>query len=38
LTAFAIWIAARASTRRGKTGGEAKLFTEARALLKGLDR
>ncbi|QDV73728.1 hypothetical protein [Botrimarina mediterranea] len=36
---FAIWVADRATSRRGKTKGEAgKLFRDARALLTDLDR
>lgn len=39
LTPFAVWIARRATSRKGKTTGEAAtLFQEARTLLKGLDR
>ncbi len=39
LTAVALWVAARATSRKGKTGGQAgRLFAEARKLLKGLDR
>jgi hypothetical protein len=39
LSAFALWVAARAVSRKGKTGGEAAaLFLEARALLAGLDK
>ncbi len=39
LTAFAIWIAGRAASRKGKTKGEAgQLFDESRVLLKGLNR
>jgi len=39
LTAFAIWVAARATSRKGKAGGAASgLFREARALLAGLDK
>ena len=39
LTAFALWVAARATSRKGKTGGTAAgLFKEARALLAGLDK
>lgn len=38
LSAFAIWVAARAISRRGKTSGAAAaLFLEARTLLAGLD-
>jgi len=38
LTAFALWVAARAMSRKGKAGGAAAgLFKEARALLAGLD-
>ncbi len=38
LTSFAIFIANRASTRKGKTTGEAAdLFIEARTLLKGAE-
>jgi hypothetical protein len=36
---FALWVAARATSRKGKTTGEAAaLFREARVLLKGLDK
>ena len=39
LSAFALWVAARAVSRKGKTGGAAAaLFLEARALLVGLDK
>ena len=39
LSAFALWVAARAVSRKGKTGGAAaKLFREARALLAGLNK
>jgi len=39
LPAFALWVAARAVSRKGKTGGAAAaLFLEARALLAGLDK
>lgn len=39
LSAFALWVAARACSRKGKTGGAAaKLFHEARALIAGLDK
>jgi len=39
LTAFALWVAARATSRKGKAGGAASgLFREARALLAGLDK
>ena len=39
LSAFALWTAARAVSRKGKTGGAAAvLFLEARALLAGLDK
>ena len=39
LSAFAVWIATRATSRKGKTGGAAaELFREARTLLAGLDR
>ena len=39
LSAFAVWIATRATSRKGKTGGEAaKLFHEAKVLLAGVDR
>ena len=39
LYAFALWVAARAVSRKGKTGGaKAALFLEARALLVGLDK
>lgn len=38
LSAFALWVAARAVARRGKTSGAAAtLFLEARTLLSGLD-
>ena len=38
LSAFAIWVAARAVSRKGKTSGvAATLFLEARTLLAGLD-
>ena len=38
LSAFALWIAARAASRKGKAGGAAAvLFLEARTLLTGLD-
>lgn len=38
LSAFALWVAARAVSRRGKTSGAAAaLFLEARTLLAGLD-
>lgn len=38
LSAFALWVAGRAVSRRGKTSGAAAtLFLEARALLAGLD-
>jgi len=38
LPAFAVWVAARAASRKGKTTGRAaELFREARALLAGLD-
>lgn len=38
LSAFAVWIAARATSRKGKTGGTAaELFREAKALLTGAD-
>jgi hypothetical protein len=38
LSAFAIWVAARAVSRKGKTSGTAAtLFLEARTLLSGLD-
>jgi hypothetical protein len=37
LVPFAVWVAARATSRKGKTKGEATtLFAEARTLLKGL--
>ena len=37
LVPFAVWVAARATSRKGKTKGEAaQLFGEARSLLKGL--
>ncbi len=36
---FALWVAARAASRKGKTKGDAaELFRLARALLTGLDR
>jgi hypothetical protein len=39
LSAFALWVAARAVSRKGKTGGVAAvLFLEARALLAGQDK
>ena len=39
LKAFAVWIAARASSRKGKTGGAAaELFRAARTLLAGANR
>lgn len=39
LSAFAIWVATRASSRKGKTrGAAAQLFLEARAMLAGLDK
>ena len=39
LSAFAIWFATRAVSRKGKTTDTAaELFREARTLLKGLDR
>jgi len=39
LTAFALWVAARATSRKGKAGGAASgLFRETRALLAGLDK
>ena len=39
LYAFALWAAARAVSRKGKTGGAAAaLFLEARALVSGLDK
>ena len=39
LQPFAIWVADRATSRKGKTQGEAgQLFREARALLSNLDR
>ncbi|MGH7988798.1 MAG: hypothetical protein ACREDS_01195 [Limisphaerales bacterium] len=38
LSAFAIWVASRATSRKGKTGGTAaELFREARTLLAGVD-
>lgn len=38
LVPFAVWVAARATSRKGKTKGEAaQLFGEARSLLKGLN-
>jgi hypothetical protein len=39
LSAFAVWIATRATSRKGKTGGAAaELFREARTLLRGWDK
>lgn len=39
LSAFAVWVATRATSRKGKTGGTAaELFREAKALLAGTDR
>jgi len=39
LSAFAIWVAARAVSRKGKTGGPAgELFRDARMLLADLDK
>ena len=38
LTAFALWVAARATSRKGKAGGAAAAFKESRALLAGLDK
>lgn len=39
LSAFAIWVATRATSRKGKTSGAAaELFREAKALLAGLDK
>lgn len=39
LTAFALWVAARASSRKDKTKGEAaELFREAQMLVRGLDQ
>src|ERR1039458_1345331 len=39
LSAFAVWVATRATSRKGKTGGAAaRLFLEARAMLAGLDK
>lgn len=39
LVPFALWIASRASSRKGRTKGEAaELFREARALLAGIQR
>jgi hypothetical protein len=39
LSAFAIWIAARAISRKGKTNGAAaELFRDAKTLLAGADR
>jgi hypothetical protein len=39
LSAFALWVAARAVSRKGKTGGAAaELFRQARALLAGLNK
>ncbi|HEX5443358.1 MAG TPA: hypothetical protein VFW87_06005 [Pirellulales bacterium] len=38
LVPFAVWVATRATSRKGKTKGEAAtLFSEARSLLKGLN-
>jgi hypothetical protein len=38
LSAFAVWIATRATSRKGKAGGAAAgLFREAKALLAGLE-
>ena len=39
LSAFAIWVSARAVSRKGKTAGAAaELFREARTLMAGLDK
>jgi len=39
LSAFALWVATRATSRKGKTGGAAaELFRDARTLLRGLDK
>jgi hypothetical protein len=39
LSAFAVWVATRATSRKGKTSGAAaRLFLEARAMLTGLDK
>jgi hypothetical protein len=39
LSTFAFWIATRATSRKGKTGGAAtELFREARSLLAGADK
>jgi hypothetical protein len=39
LSVFAIWVAARAVSRKGKTiGAAAELFQEARMILSGLDK
>ena len=39
LQPFALWVAARATSRKDKTKGEAaQLFAESRSLLAGLDR
>ena len=39
LSAFAIWVASKAVSRKGKTSGAAaELFREARTLFAGLDR
>ncbi len=39
LSVFAIWVAARATSRKGKTAGAAaELFREAKALLAGADK
>jgi len=39
LSAFAIWVAGRAVSRKGKTNGAAaELFKEARNMLSGIDR
>lgn len=39
LSAFAIWVATRATSRKRKTrGAAARLFLEARAMLAGLDK
>jgi hypothetical protein len=38
LSAFAVWIATRSTSRKGKTGGSAaELFRESNALLAGAD-
>lgn len=39
LAAFALWVAAKAKSRKGKAGGVAgEVFKEARALLRGVHR